>query len=127
MVADHTANSKKGAVHSSFRPIYARYIKIEIIGSSDCSSWISAYAIRLDAWRFRTSYLVEDQTHTICVPYNPEIVISKEEFIAALGLEGNCKAYVETGGGATVYYITDGAALIIRCGDSEVRYKIIYR
>ena len=125
--ADHTGNSAVGTVSSVFQPVSARYVKIEIVGTSDESHWISAYSISVDAWQFHTAYKVDEEMHTICVPYDPEIVISKEEFIDALGLEGNCKAEVITGEAATVYYITNDARLEIKYGDAEYRYRIIYR
>lgn len=127
LLSDHTANSASGTIRSSFPSVSARYVKIEVTGSAGGSGWISAHSISADAWQFRTSYAVDEEMHTILVPYHPQIVISKEEFINALGLEGNCTAQVVTGAAATVYYITDGAVLEITCGSACDRYRIVYR
>lgn len=35
---------------------------------------------------------LNEEARTITVPYDPAIVISKEEFIENLGLEGDCEA-----------------------------------
>ncbi len=126
-VADHSGNTGKGTIADSFSPAMARYIKIHVSGTSDGSSWVSIYEVATDAWWFRTAYEVNEEQRTITVPYDPGIVISKEEFISALGLEGNCSAAVSTGDVATVYYITNGAKLILACGETKYEYTLIYR
>ena len=125
--ADRSGNTEKGTLSDSFAPAIARYIKIRVSGTSDGSNWVSIYEVTTDAWWIRTTYDVDETQRIITVSYDPGVIISKEEFISALGLEGDCSAEVSTGNGATVYYITDGAKLIISCKGTVYEYTLIYR
>lgn len=126
-VADRSKNTQKGTISDTFAPRMARYVKINVSGNSDKSKYVSIYEINADAWKFETIYAVNEELRTITVPYDPGIVISKLDFIEALGLGKNCSAEVDTGGMATVYYITDGATLIVSCGEVDYEYTLIYR
>ncbi|HBV52372.1 MAG TPA: hypothetical protein DEF06_08785, partial [Clostridiales bacterium] len=125
-VANRSENTQRGTLTDSFDAQYVRYIKIRVTGTSDDSDWVSIYEVTTNAWWFHTAYDVNEEARTITVPYDPAIVISKEEFIENLGLEGDCEAEVSTGNDATVYYITDGAVLTVAVGDEVYEYELIY-
>lgn len=126
-VANHCNNTEKGIITDFFDTVTVRYIKIHVTGNSGGGNWVSIYEIMTDAWNFDTKYIVDENNKTITVPFDPEIVISKEEFIQKLGLPDVCSATVATGNMATVYYITDGAELSVVCGEREYKYTLIYR
>lgn len=126
VAVDRSENTQGGIVADSFDMIMARFVRIHVISVS-VGNWVSIYEVMTDAWSFNTEYEVDEINKTITVPYDPAVVISKEEFITALGLSDGSKASVSTGDVATVYYITDGAVLTIICGGITYKYTLIYR
>lgn len=123
-IIDRSTNDINGLVKDIVDPVNARYIKINVISSSDGSHWISIYEVMMDPWWFSTTFNIDEENKVITVESDDITVISKDEFIKTLNIEGDVSVEIESGDIVTVYYITDGDILKVKTDSYVYEYQI---
>lgn len=122
-VLDRTRNTRADCTEDKLGGVYAKYIRINVTGSSAANGWASIHELSLTGYRLSDVYAVDEETRTITVEASAVEQITKQEFIENLNIVGASSAEVTNATG-TAYFINDGDTLTVHLGDKVYTYTI---
>jgi hypothetical protein len=117
-VVNRSANTQTDLVSDVINDAIARYVKVNITGSTSGSaySYPSIYELQLNGWYISSAvYSINFDTKTITVPYSGSN-IDISDFLKNIDFQGNETHSVES----SAYYLVEGAQLLITNSDGKV-------
>ena len=111
MVVNRSTNTQADFVSDEINNAMARYVKINITGSTNASAYAypSIFELQVNGWMISSSvYDIDFEAKTITLPAT-DVLVELEDFLKNIVFDGNETHRVES----AAYYIVDGAQLIV--------------
>lgn len=110
-VIDRSRNTREGLVDDPLFGVEARYIKIQVIGSSAANTNASIWEVVVHGWKMHSSvYEINHKTRVIKVPPQKGL-LTNEEFLLNIDIEGDCSFILE--GQDQSYFVKEGDYIAI--------------
>lgn len=117
LIDDKLNNTKVGLISQSINPIFGRYVKINVIGSTNTGQWAfpSIYELYVNGWAIRSSFYTIDYLNKKIIVPPFEGLLQQSDFLSKINFDGNLNYKIETG----AYHILSGDKLIITNSNGE--------